>query len=348
MLQNGDIIYAKKCHNCDLTERVLHHILDKHRLESNTEWFEISNELAIYTINMVCSILDNFVNSSEKLPYTNINNTINEICKQINSENKQDTDTNHNVFIDIKDTTTIDTTTININSDQKNYDKFLQDFFEYREDYYCVQYDVINAYRIWSRGDVNNKTKHEISTFMKSKFEYKDRYLPECEGRVQVYIGLQLKPLQYESDNIDNLKSYEKFFLENCHIGYTFRIKTMNFINEYTKWLGVSSLSKSELLEVRAYFTKKFLIGRVDKNTEGWWGFQLKTDALPKYGLSFRRRKKIIKIDATTKNIIDEYQSLMMASMKLNICYKSLSDKVKFQRIIETQHGNFILKYIDE
>jgi hypothetical protein len=106
-------------------------------------------------------------------------------------------------------------------------------------------------------------------------------------------------------------------------------------------------LSKQEETELKAYFNKKFLIGRVDKNTEGWWGFQFKTDPLPKYGICFRRRKSVLKIDTKTKTVTEEYSSLMMASMKLNICYKTLSERVKFGRVIETNSGDFILKYLE-
>lgn len=340
--QSGEIIYAKRCFDCSLTERVLHHVLDKHRVESNMEWFDISEELAKYIIDTVCYTLDNFVDCSECLLQTELNKHLIDVTKSIKTIDDDDDRLN---FAKKE----MDTSDINVNIDQKNYNKFLQEFFEYREDYYCVQYDVINAYRIWSRGDVNQKTKHEISTFMKSKFEYKDRYLEECQGRVQVYIGLQLKPLHYNPDNKTSLKSYEKFFLENCHVGYTFRIKITDFINSYVKWLdnGIEKLDKNEEIELRAYFNKKFLVGRVDKNTEGWWGFQFKTDALPKYGICFRRRKHVLQIDAVSKNIVEEYDSLMMASIKLNMCYKTLSEKVKFQRSIETSNGNFILQYAE-
>jgi len=57
--QTGDMFYIKRCYNCDLAEKVIHHILDKHREENNKDtfrsddtygrvWFNISNELAIY------------------------------------------------------------------------------------------------------------------------------------------------------------------------------------------------------------------------------------------------------------------------------------------------------------
>jgi hypothetical protein len=65
--QTGEMFYIRKCYNCDLAEDVLHHILDKYRVERNKEWFDISEELTIYLIDTVCDFLDKFIGCSEKL-----------------------------------------------------------------------------------------------------------------------------------------------------------------------------------------------------------------------------------------------------------------------------------------
>lgn len=64
----ADMFYIRRCYNCELAEKVIHHILDKYREESNKEWFSISENLAKYTIDLVCDFLDNFINCSERLP----------------------------------------------------------------------------------------------------------------------------------------------------------------------------------------------------------------------------------------------------------------------------------------
>ena len=51
--QESDMFFIRKCYNCDLTEKVLHHMLDKYRIGNNKEWFNISESLAIYIINLV-------------------------------------------------------------------------------------------------------------------------------------------------------------------------------------------------------------------------------------------------------------------------------------------------------
>ena len=77
--QGAEMFYIKKCYNCDLAEKVLHHILDKYREESNKEWFNISEELSIYAIDTICDFLDMFINCSEKLPEFKIKEFLNNL-----------------------------------------------------------------------------------------------------------------------------------------------------------------------------------------------------------------------------------------------------------------------------
>ena len=77
--QHGEMFYIRRCHNCDLAEKVVHHILDKYREEKDKEWFKISKELAIYVIDMVCDFLDMFINCSENLPELKIKEFFNNL-----------------------------------------------------------------------------------------------------------------------------------------------------------------------------------------------------------------------------------------------------------------------------
>ena len=67
-----DMFYIKKCYNSTLAENVIHHIMDKYRIEKDKEYFDISEKLAIYIIDIVCNFLDKFINFSEELPNSNL------------------------------------------------------------------------------------------------------------------------------------------------------------------------------------------------------------------------------------------------------------------------------------
>lgn len=168
----GDMIYIKKCYNCDLTEKVLHHILDKHRIESNREWFDISNELAIYTIDIVCDFMDKFINFSEELPKSNIKENLNislEIVKNLSNEIKEIIKTEN---IEIKEP--ILNKIVNIESNEDVIKKFIDEYCELDESYYVLSYEILGAYRLWSRG-FNLKDRTYFTQYMKKHFTSKKK-----------------------------------------------------------------------------------------------------------------------------------------------------------------------------
>jgi phage anti-repressor protein len=87
--QSGEMFYMKRCYNCDLSEKVIHHILDKYRCESNKEWFNISEKLTEYIIDMVCTFLDKFIDCSEKLPEFEVKEFLNNLLDNKEKTNKK-------------------------------------------------------------------------------------------------------------------------------------------------------------------------------------------------------------------------------------------------------------------
>ena len=46
--RGGGMIYVKYCYNCHLSEKVIHHILDRYRIIRNQEWFKMNEKTAIW------------------------------------------------------------------------------------------------------------------------------------------------------------------------------------------------------------------------------------------------------------------------------------------------------------
>ena len=66
MNKTGSIVYFQNCLNCNLTEKILHHILDKYRIIRNREWFNFTEELVIQTIKSVIYIMDSQMENIEE------------------------------------------------------------------------------------------------------------------------------------------------------------------------------------------------------------------------------------------------------------------------------------------
>jgi prophage antirepressor-like protein len=355
--QNAEMFYIKKCYNCDLAEQVIHHILDKHREEHNKDestrfdsfaWFNVSNKLAIYTIDIVCDFLDKFINYSEELPKSNIKENFDvslELIKNLSTEIKIPIENN----LEIKQNKAIDTDY----NDPTDFDKFVKEYCELgdTEEYFTSPYDLLGAFRMWCRGALcTTDIRHRFSVYMKEKFVFKDKFIADYGSRFQIYVGIRPKKLEFQPENQNKLKTYEEFFNNKCHVGYTFRIRYTTFIYTYKEWLNNTYpnniYTKDHEIELKAYFNKKFLITTLPGiKSIGLWGCQLKTDEAPKYGLQTRKKKIVLQIDDESKKITNTYESLIEASEKLKISNRTLWDYIKKSKVFEFENKKILLKY---
>jgi prophage antirepressor-like protein len=343
--QVGNMFHIKKCFNCDLTEKVLHHILDKHRIENNKDestrfdsfaWFNISDELVIYTIDIVCDFLDKFINVSEELPQYKIKEFLESCHKTNNVEN-----------IEIKES--LLNKVVNIESNEDKIKKFVDEYCELDENNYVLSYEILGAYRLWSRG-FTQTDRTQFTQFMKKHYNSRRKYYKEYNNSsLLVYLGIKPKELKVEQENKNILPKYEEFILTECKYNYTYRIRYSDFINEYTNWYTNKypeyMFSKEEKINMEAYINRHFLKDKINmpghKNVPGIWGVQLKSDNSFRIGANPTHRKEIVKIDCETKQIVEEYKSVIIASEKLNLETNYIRTCIKDKKIIE----NFMLEY---
>ena len=355
--QVGNMFYIKKCFNCDLTEKVLHHILDKYRIENNKEWFNISDELAIYTIDLICDFLDKFIDYSEKLPLSNIkealnlfNNKDNKDIENKDIENKEikNKDIENKDIIKIVSKSLLNKV-VNIESNEDKIKKFVDEYCELDENNYVLSYEILGAYRLWSRG-FTQTDRTQFTQFMKKHYNSRRKYYKEySQSSLLVYLGIKPKELKIEQENKHILPKYEEFILSECKYNYTYRIRYSDFINEYTNWYTNKypeyMFSKEEKINMEAYINRHFLKDKINmpghKNVPGIWGIQLKSDNSFRIGANPTHRKDIVKIDCETKQIVEEYKSVIIASETLNLETKYIRTCIKDKKIIE----NFMLEY---
>lgn len=77
------------------------------------------------------------------------------------------------------------------------------------------------------------------------------------------------------------------------------------------------------------------------KNVQGIWGIQLKSDNSFKVGTNPTSRKIIVKIDCNTKQIVQEYVSVIQASELLKLDNQTIRSLIKYKKVKD----NFILEY---
>jgi phage anti-repressor protein len=342
--QTGDIFYIKKCHNCDLGEKVIHHMLDKHRLENNKEWFDISDELAIYIIDIVCNFLDNFINYSEKLPISNIKEYIDSSCKIIKPK-----DLDQDIKSEESNNNSMLNKIANITCNEDKIKKFIQEFCKVDDNHSCLSYELFGAYRIWSRG-LTNKDRSQFSKFIKKHYKSKRKYYKEYnESSLLTYFGIKPKELILIQENKNILPKYEEFVLNECKYNYNYRMGYTSFVEEYKKWVLKKYpdyiFSKQEIYNMESYLNRHFLKEKINmpcyRNVLGIWGLQLKCENTIRVGINPTNRKEIVKVDYETRKIIEEYKSVSIASNILKLEEANIRNIIQDKRVV---NNSFLLE----
>lgn len=344
--QSGKMFYIRKCYNCDLTERVLHHILDKYRCQKNREWFEISEELAKYVINLVCDFLDRFIGCSERLPQYKVHEFIQDLKIEHFDYNVVFDDPNFIPTVNVEEA--VQDVVINDNIDVKDYEKFFTDCCDIGDnDLFSLPCEVIAAYRIWCNGEMTMKIRTDLYNYIKNKFEMMSMYMENTGIRSNVLLGIKPKELVFKPDDANKLSKYEEFCIEKCHTNYSYKILLEDFISKYKEWLQKQYPGTDETrTQIIRQLRKQFLVQNYS-STCHVWGIQLKTDAPPKFqsvaGIS--ARKQIYQIDFATKEQTRVFESLSEASHKLNIPVKTLSDNIRYKKSFMLESKRIILVY---
>lgn len=348
----NDMFHIRKCYNCILAEKVIHHILDKYRIEKNKEYFDITEDLAIYIIDTVCDFLDKFINFSEELPKSNIKENLNislqlikELSKEIKEPIKTDIkiETNINKIVEIKTDIVNETDTI---------DKFINEFCEIDETYECLSYEIVGAYRIWSSG-LNNKSKKNLSNHLKLNYKSKSKfYIEYNNSSLLTYFGIRPKQMTLEQENKNILPKYEEFILTECKYNYNYRIGWTDFVNVFTKWTAekypMYNFSNIEKNNMNKYINRHFLKDVINMsgyaNVPGIWGFQLKNNNNHVLQSNNKLRKNVCKINVESNTIIEEYESLTYLSQILNVGRNAAARYIKIKKIID----NCIYQYKED
>ena len=245
--------------------------------------------------------------------------------------------------------------------------RFIQEFCEESDNNYCLSYELLGAYRIWSKG-LTAKDRSLFSKFVKKNYKSKRKYYKEHnESSLLTYIGIKPKDLNITRQDItrqdkNTLPKYEEFVLTECKYNYNYRIGYTNFIDEYKRWYLKKYpdyiFSKQEHFNMDTYLNRNFLKERINmpgyRNVLGIWGLQLKSENSITLGINPTHRKEIVKIDCKTRTIIEEYKSLAITSDILKLDQSTIINYIKNKQVINctlsmtnpsVQQDSFILQY---
>jgi phage anti-repressor protein len=353
------VVYTKRCCNCKLLEKVVHHILDQYRDLGHREWFTVSFEIAKASLDSAhlfldglvdrCDVLDdsfteNLRNIMDYLPESKVTKNIIEAELEPEPETEPDPKQEPEINID------------NIEN-PLNFDKFINEYCEKGDTFTIYSVEIFGAHRFWSR--CTTKTVHNaLYKYLCENYKKVKVFDSNTNAKLASYKGLKLKEI-YKTPKItfSDPKNDLDYFIENmCEINYVTRVATQKIYKAFESWkqndkLSLSftdpdyTLNLSEKKRIDTSFKQRFVPALVFTGEKGQHGFffvNLKESPTEiGFKLAAKLKKKVYKIDIITKQIVETFESLTAAAASIHRVPSTLSEDIKYKK----PRDNFIYQY---
>ena len=342
------VVYTKRCCNSKLLERVVHHILDQYRDNRHREWFTVSFDIAKTVVDCAHMFLDGLVdrcNSIHKMPFFDQLNSLIETLPQTEAPMKVE----ENPISDVESDEEIieDPIEIEVMKDPLDFDKFIEECCIKDPKATSFSVDIYGAHRLWGRCCM--KTTHDaLYKYLCLNFKKTQVFSSELNAKLSSYKGFTLKPISYNKPKTEN--DIDHFINECCDMSYCGRLSSKSMIEAFEKWKQQTipdfKMITTEKTRINDGFRNRFLPSIVftgKQSDHGFFGVTLKGDkSYVGYKLAPSLKKKVIKVNIKTKEIMEHYDSLTEAARKHNVSPGTMCSDIKFKK----SYGEFFFQYI--
>jgi len=354
--KKGEMLYVQQCLNCDLTERVLHHLLDKYRVNSMQEWFDLpSRTFAIDMMKRVIDLLDTHIDTIDTTFLSLFDGVRSETPSSPLPQAKDDTPSpplipiyEHEKEIACPLPPPLSPPPPRVNP--YDFDLFVQECCDVSSsDLYNKKSEFKQAHRVWSKCATRNVVL-QLEKYLKQRFKSGIEY--DNHIKRNVYRGIRLKELTYTPKH-DPPLDYEAFVIETCRFGWHHRISYVDFFKKFVEWKNQNDVTSSFCLTlsykkvIQHALENEFAAGRVHYSEDmssthlfGVWGIGMDFN---NYGLKqeIRNCKKLYQC-ALDGTVIQIFDSASVASHVLNRPLSSISTAARFNTSYKNE---YILKY---
>lgn len=334
IIKSSDIVFSKYCYDCNLTERVIHHVLDKYRMIRDQEWFDFPDEmLFVKTVESIIDIMDGHIDVIDTFIPT-LHNFL-DIKEDDGRPKRKQTEREEEIE--------------NYNKpNPKDFTKFINECCEMSPEYRQPKSEVKQAHRVWSKCSSKDVVS-ALDEYLKENLQ--SAYFIDNDIKRNCFKGIRLKPLVFTSTN-EPVKDYEQFILENCKTDYQYRISYVDFFEKFVEWKHTSEPEFVVTAKYKKAIQKDletvFAGGRVhlsstadSRHLFGLWGLGMEFN---NFGLKTPERtcKKVGQYNEEGV-LIKSWESLSVASRELDIACSSLSNYCRFNNVF----NKHVYKYID-
>ena len=353
------IVYAKKCSNRKLLEKVMHHILDQYRIDPQREWFNCTFDVAKEALDVAHLFLDGLVDRCSSIHKNHLCDRLQALFTDVldiqshetPSNAQQDTSPeevqNQDNGIDMHDDESDTEHDIGNTVNPLDFDRFIDECCTKGCSKYAFTAEVFGAHRLWSRCCL--KTTHDaLYKYLRTRFTAKKRFDPNTNAMLASIQGISLKPFVRPLSKCNN--DVDMFIQECCVTGYTYRIAGKDLYDAYAAWkqerVPGYELSAEESRRLCRVFSRMFVPASVyvqKMSRRGFFGIDVKGSESNKTGLKLaeKLKKTVHQIDIQTKRIVATYESLSHAARSIGRCNGNLSSDIKYEK----PWNGYVFKY---
>jgi hypothetical protein len=245
---------------------------------------------------------------------------------------------------------------VNVNNDETNiisvelknkFDKFIDECCFLHKDVDVASTTIVGQFRIYNREKPSKLVFSMFNTYMRTRFLACRISGQNKNHVVHGFKGIKLKDIIYKKGSSSN--EVENFIFESCIFSPEGRASTNKIVEEFINYKKNNSLliNNNEDKDVKNYLKNcQYILGgpirlhNINATFEGYYGISLKND----YYQEARddqiatSGKKVQKIDASTKNILNNWTTIAKAAIHEDFSPAKMSRAIKNNTLINNAY----------
>ena len=320
-----EIVKLYRSKDTILSEKVIHSILNPHRIRKQKEWFYIQNE---ELLNFVIKSIQSCIEFTDKYTFNNIEEELLSIKKQ--------SDINMNECNHIKRVErSVQTDIEAINQpkletqdkDEMIFCKFIQDSCIINDLEYISIRELVYQYKTWSKINALFNYK-DFEQYICCRFTVKKMFNKMFNCEMRCVVGINLKSSFYTFEFKEPLSDFENFLTNKCVKVPTAKLNRSTLKDSYQGWCNDNNKpppKKGDIDLLCQFLDKYFFKDYFYEGTSsyhGWYGITIKENVLRGTGITSTlcKRVAICKVHKDNqKKILQEWNSQKEASRDLGI-----------------------------
>jgi prophage antirepressor-like protein len=336
----GRIVYTKRCKNCSLLEKVMHHVFAEHQYGGRCDWFTVDFESLRAELDAQQASMDKtesaFSIDTEALnaPAQSMEDPTQHVEPAPEPEDQPEDEQS-----DVQEAPPPPPPSPLPPPPPPAFDKFLQECYDIAPDAKASWNEMSSRYRIWARS--TEKNLPELAAFLKAR-GFKETFLYDPETRISstAYAGLQMRPLAPipRPNGSDQVAS---FAYDACVNRATGRLSSKALHKAFVEWKqrrdpSYVSYKPSDKKSVNEYFQKNYLAAVVhdgQRTLFGFYGVCLKGDQSTGLKSKPKNRKNVEQVHPSTNEVMAVYDSITHAANEIGVSISAISVAISSRRM---------------